>query len=62
MCAWLQSGASKNLRPDKCGVVWERIDDTMYGNLDSSRSNFPHLEEQIKMFVSQGAKVKLVGR
>lgn len=62
MCGWLQSGAGKDLRPDKCGVVWERIGDTMYGNVDSSRNEFPYLEEQIKVFVSQGAKVRLVGR
>ena len=60
-CAWLQSGAHEELRPDKCGVFWERVGNTMYGSRDPSRTEYPHLKEQIQAFLSQGAQVKLTG-
>lgn len=34
-CMWLQSGAHEDLRPDKCGVMFEKIsDDLIYGTQD----------------------------
>lgn len=58
-CAWLQSGANIELRPDKCGIVWERKGNVMYGIKSKDFSRFPHLEKQIEMFESQGAKVEV---
>lgn len=56
-CAYHQAGNDKALRPDNCGVVFERIGNTMYGSADTTRTNYPHVNGQIKAFIKQGVPV-----
>lgn len=58
-CAYYQAGGNIELRPDHCGVVWERTGDTMYGTLDRDRDDHPHLAGQINAFKKAGAKVEI---
>ena len=58
-CAFYQAGGNPALRPDNCGVVWERTGDTMYGTLDKDRTEYPHLEGQINAFKKAGARVEM---
>lgn len=58
-CAYYQAGGNIAMRPDNCGVVWERTGGTMYGTLDLDRSEYPHLEGQINAFKKAGANVEI---
>lgn len=57
-CAWLQSGASLDLRPDKCGILFERMNEkTFFGTLVPGRKISQVSEGQIKAFLRDGFSV-----
>lgn len=60
-CSWLQSNVdSPELRPDKCGVVFEKVDDTtFYGNVDPKMKVSDLALKQMMNFVNQGYVVRL---
>lgn len=61
-CAYSQQEEiSINLRPDKCGIIFEKLDDTLF--LGTVRPNVNVSEEgmnQIKVFNQQGFDVVLI--
>lgn len=59
-CAFLQGGKNVALRPDNCGVMFERIGNTMYGTADN-REEYPYVEGQINFFKRNGLKVIMRG-
>jgi len=61
-CAYTQMAkVNIALRPDKCGVIFERIqDDIMIGTLDSSRENFNYLQGQINSLLKEKINVVLI--
>ena len=56
-CAFYQAGGNIAVRPDNCGVVWERRGNTMFGTLDKDRMKYPHFKGQVEAFKMAGAKV-----
>ena len=60
-CSWLQSGVDNDgLRPDRCGIVFEKVDDdTFYGNVISGRKISDTARKQMQSFVEQGYTVRL---
>lgn len=49
------------LRPDNCGVVFEKAyDDLMLGVQDSARDTYPHLKGQVNNFLQSGTNVILI--
>ena len=60
-CSWLQSGVDNpELRPDKCGVIFEKVDDkTFYGNIIPDKGVSDLARKQMQSFVEQGYVVKL---
>lgn len=53
--------ASINLRPDKCGVIFEKVTDTIFiGTVDPKLKRFTEpFKQQVKKFVQQGIAVIL---
>ena len=60
-CAWLQSGVDNdNLRPDKCGVIFEKVDDaTFFGTVAPGAKVSDTARKQMQEFVKQGYTVRL---
>jgi hypothetical protein len=60
-CSYFQAPkANIALRPDNCGVIYERIqDDIMFGTMDITRSKYTHLNGQVKAFLDEGFNVVL---
>ena len=60
-CSWLQSNVDNdNLRPDRCGVIFEKIDDhTFYGNVIPGGKVSNTARKQMQNFVEQGYTVRL---
>ena len=59
-CSWRQSGVDNDdLRPDKCGVVFEKTDkSTVFGNVSPGGvSNLAR--RQVQDFIKQGYTVRL---
>jgi hypothetical protein len=61
-CAYVQmDNVNIALRPDKCGVVFEKINDTLVlGMVDPDREGYPHLRGQVEAFFNSGASIVLV--
>jgi hypothetical protein len=61
-CAYVQmDDVNIAMRPDKCGVVFEKINNTLVlGVLDPSRNTYPHLKGQVEAFYNEGANVVLL--
>jgi hypothetical protein len=55
-CAYLQSTASVELRPDKCGVVFEKISDRIFYGVIFKRPT-KKVSSQVSSFLSQGYSV-----
>lgn len=61
-CAWLQSDADEDLRPDKIGCVFERIDDDlMLGTVDEGELSKVFLA-QAGAFQEQGFSLVVMGQ
>jgi hypothetical protein len=59
-CAWLQTNAHEDLRPDRCGVVFEKMsNDIMWGSLMPGGEVTPLVSRQIVDFNRQGMSVIL---
>ena len=60
-CSWLQSNVDNDqLRPDRCGVVFEKVDDkTFYGNVVLGGKISDLARRQMQNFVDQGYTVRL---
>jgi len=60
-CAYVQMPkVNIALRPDNCGVVFEKINDTLVlGMLDPSRKEYPYLKGQIDAFFNSGVNIVL---
>lgn len=57
-CAWLQSNAHIDIRPDKCGIVFEKIgDDIFHGKIRKSDVLSDLAKRQIVSFIKQGYSV-----
>ncbi len=58
-CAYSQmEKVSEKLRPDNCGVIFERIqDDIMLGTVDFHRKSYSDIKGQISYFISEGINV-----
>lgn len=63
-CAYAQmEQVSINMRPDMCGVIFEKLSDTLfYGLCDPNRINYPGVNEQLANFIKQGISTILVHR
>lgn len=61
-CAYNQmEKVSKNLRPDKCGVIFERYDDIMFGTIDPEHNQLSKdIVGQIEFFILEGFSIVLV--
>ena len=61
-CAYNQvEKVSKNLRPDKCGVIFERFDDIMFGTIDPEKNQLSKdIVGQIEFFILEGFSIVLV--
>jgi len=58
-CAWLQSKAPVEMRPDKCGIVFEKLSDQLfYGSVWKKIT--PQGRDQVHGFLDQGFSVVLV--
>ena len=50
--------ASIKLRPDNCGVVFEKVaDDIMFGTADPNHKDFRFVDGQIRAFLNEGINV-----
>ena len=60
-CSWLQSNVDNDeLRPDRCGVVFEKVDDTeFYGNVVPGGKVTEMALSQMRNFIAQGYTVRL---
>jgi hypothetical protein len=58
-CAWLQSGAPDALRPDRCGIVFEKLSDRLFYGTVARRTDDGLW--QARSFVEQGYSVVLAG-
>ena len=58
-CAYNQmEKASINLRPDKCNVIFERINDVFIGTVDPDKNYFQDVVEgQINSFLNEGFSI-----
>ena len=61
-CAYAQmEKVNIALRPDKCGVIFEKINDwVVLGSVDPDRGDYPNMIGQVKSFYNLGASVVLV--
>jgi hypothetical protein len=60
MCAWMQmKEVGKELRPDKCGVIFERDNNTMVGTIVGNITTLA--KHQINYFRKEGFHVILNG-
>lgn len=61
-CAYHQgSKVNLALRPDKCGILFEKLaDDIIFGLLDPEKENYPHLNGQITSFLNEGINVVIM--
>ena len=61
MCMWLQmETVHLDLRPDKCGVVFEKLADDVVMGAISNEYNHNLIEGQVNSFINQGFSVLLV--
>lgn len=60
-CAYLQmENVGKELRPDKCGIIFEKITDNIFlGTMDKDTKIKPIVKQQIEYFVKDGFAVIL---
>lgn len=60
-CAYIQSNVENDsLRPDKCGIIFEKIDDTtFFGTVIKDAKVTDVARRQMSNFVKQGFKVLL---
>lgn len=60
-CMWRESGIDNDkLRPDRCGVVFEKTDDdNIYGNVRPGGNVSDAARMQMKAFVAQGYTLRL---
>jgi len=60
-CAYHQMKiASTKLRPDNCGIIFEKIvDDIMFGTVDPNHKDFKYVNGQINVFLNEGINVVL---
>lgn len=58
-CMWtMMDRVSDDLRPDKCGIIFDRIaEDVITARLDEAREMTPLIEGQIKSFGAEGFSV-----
>jgi hypothetical protein len=55
--------ANEQLRPDNCGVIFEKVEDTFFlGTLAADYKLTPLLDRQIAMFLQEGYSVVLNAR
>ena len=58
-CYWLTSELSDSLRPDKCGVMFEKLTETILLAYASSVWDSPEIVETIQSFLNEGKAVVL---
>jgi len=60
-CAYTQiNGASEKMRPDNCGVIFEKLeDDLMFGTVNPNHTEFQFIHGQINSFIKEGINVVL---
>jgi len=60
-CAYTQMKvASEKMRPDHCGVIFERVeDDLMFGTVNPNHTEFGFINGQIDVFLKEGINVIL---
>jgi hypothetical protein len=60
-CAYHQvKNANIRMRPDKCGVVFEKLeDDLMFGTVNPKHEDFSFMHGQINAFLKEGINVVL---
>ena len=60
-CAYYQMDkVSKKLRPDNCGIIFERLaDDIMFGTVNPKHKDFKYVNGQIRHFLKEGLNVVL---
>jgi len=60
-CAYNQmDNVSEKLRPDNCGIIFERIeDDLMFGTVNPNHTEFQFVHGQINAFIQEGINVVL---
>jgi len=60
-CSWLQSGVDNPaLRPDRCGVIFEKVNDTtFFGTISAAGKANNVARRQVENFISQGYTVEL---
>ena len=63
-CAYSQvKNADTKLRPDHCGVLFEKVKgDVMLGLVDGERTRYPHVNGQISQFIKEGINVVMVDK
>ena len=59
-CAYLQSSAGINLRPDRCGIIFEKVSERLFfGTVSPNRKPSEYALQQITNFNNQGYSVIL---
>jgi len=60
-CAYNQMEfASERMRPDNCGVIFEKLDkDLMFGTVNSKHGDFQFIHGQVNVFIKEGINVVL---
>jgi len=58
-CAYNQMGAaSEKMRPDNCGVIFEKLeDDLMFGTINPNHTDFKFMSGQVDFFLKEGINV-----
>lgn len=60
-CAYHQmKQASEKMRPDNCGVIFEKLDnDLMFGTINPNHNDFTFMDGQIDAFLKEGINTVL---
>jgi hypothetical protein len=64
-CMWVQQEkSSENMRPDRCGVIFDKIaDDIILAKVDPDRKRLADdIKRQIKLFTNEGFSVVMVNQ
>lgn len=58
-CAWVQmSNVGKELRPDKCGVIFDKVNDKLFHGITASKGSVADsIKRQVQDFLNQGFSV-----
>jgi hypothetical protein len=57
---YIQGGKNINLRPDRCGIIFEKLSDVViHGTYDVKSEMTDQARDQINSFMQQGYKVIL---